>query len=326
MIKDIFASLISITKGLHRDNRTERDYKELNRKLKKDIKYKLDLFYKIELSEKVFGEKRKYYKVLIDDEAGNKFNNLIESFPKNAIEEECIFNYQQFYSQYRQYFIDVKSYIDKHSHTRESLNQENTFIIQYLKANMIWLFMELQERFSKYGNEDEMTISEVNSYYFGDISDVYDIIKTDTFDIKDYAVSISKKKTTVKREPMKKVSFGYKHRDTEKLKSVLKSLVLKVDLIDENRTSIDDLYNLIIASNFNDIDTKIYLSCETTQFRYIIDVFKPHFTNFTPTSIENTNLFYTKNNILLKKNNLYKNNVFEPKSKTDIDNIINQLQ
>lgn len=326
MITDIFASLISITKGLHRDNRTERDFKELNNKLKTDIQYKAAPLFTIEFPEKPFGVKRKYFKSLIDVEATSKYNKLIEEFTDTDIEAICIFNYQVFYSQYRQFLIDVKKYIDNHNFQRESLKEENTYIIQYLKANMIWLYMELQERFSNYGSEDEMTIEEIHNYYFEEDLQVYDVIKVTSKTKEQKSNSINTKKTSIKRKPTKKVSFGYKHRDKEKLKTALKALVLKVDLLDENRTSIDDLYSLMTASNFEDIKSEIYLSCETTQFRYIIDAFKPYFTNFTPTLIEQTNLFYTKNNVPLTKTNLYKNKVFEPKAKADIDNIINQLQ
>lgn len=326
MITDIFASLISITKGLHRDNRTERDFKELNNKLKTDIQYKAAPLFTIEFPEKPFGAKRKYFKSLIDVEATSKYNKLIEEFTDTNIEAICVFNYQVFYSQYRQFLIDVKKYIDNHNFRRESLKEENTYIIQYLKANMIWLYMELQERFSNYGSEDEMTIEEIHSHYFEEDLQVYDVIKVTSKTKEQKFDSINAKKTSIKRKPTKKVSFGYKHKDKEKLKTALKALVLKVDLLDENRTSIDDLYSLMTASNFEDIKSEIYLSCETTQFRYIIDAFKPHFTSFTPTLIEQTNLFYTKNNVPLTKTNLYKNKVFEPKAKADIDNIINQLQ
>lgn len=326
MITDIFASLISITKGLHRDNRTERDFKELENKLKTDIQYKAAPIFTIEFPEKPFGAKRKYFKSLIDVEATSKYNKLIEEFKDADIEEISIFNYQVFFSKYKQFLIDVKNYIDKYNYNRDTLKNEDTYVIQYLKVNMIWLYMELQERFSKYGNEDIFTVQEVYSHYFDEHLDDYDVSRNNNKPLEKEYKEPAKTITTVKSKPAKKVSFGYKHRDKEKLKTALKALVLKVDLLDENRTSIDDLYSLMTASNFEDIKSEIYLSCETTQFRYIVDCFKPHFTNFTPTLIEQTNLFYTKNNVPLTKTNLYKNKVFEPKAKADIDNIINQLQ
>ncbi|MCX7547763.1 hypothetical protein OS188_07350 [Xanthomarina sp. F1114] len=168
MATDVFESLTSITKGLHRDNRTERDYKELYQSLNTDALYKAAPLFTIEFAEKPFGAKRKYYKAVIDNQAVSNFNNLIEDFPENTIEQEYKFNYQQLYNRYKHYLIDVKSYIDKHNLSRVTLSNENTYIIQYLKANMIWLFMELQERFSKYGNEDEMSIEEVYKYYFNE--------------------------------------------------------------------------------------------------------------------------------------------------------------
>ena len=81
-----------------------------------------------------------------------------------------------------------------------------------------------------------------------------------------------------------------------------------------------------MADNFNNIDYKIYLQCETTQFSYIVDVLKPFFTGFNPTSIERSGKFITKTGTPLKANNLHKNKVHNPKEKEEIDNIIQQLQ
>lgn len=207
MITDIFASLISITKGLHRDNRTERDFKELNNRLKTDIQYKAAPLFTIEFPEKPFGAKRKYFKSLIDIEATSKFNKLIEEFADTLIEAICVFNYQVFYSQYRQFLIDVKKYIDNHNFQRESLKEENTYIIQYLKANMIWLYMELQERFSNYGSEDEMTIEEIYQYYFEETLNELEIKPSEIGKI-----TIPEK---IKENPFKPIESDLPHRPTK---------------------------------------------------------------------------------------------------------------
>jgi hypothetical protein len=326
MIKDIFASLTSITNGIHRDKKTDREYKELNTKIKTDLQYKTPPHFKIDFSERDFGSKRKYYKALIDLETNNKFNTLIEDFPKDALEFELNFIYQKKYSQFKKYLKDLNTYINNYNFKRDTIDQENTFVIQYLKANAIWLFLELQERFSKYGNEDELTIEEVYKHYFKEVLSEYDIQQNTNINKQEEQIIPLKQHIKTSKKTSKRVSFGFKHRNKEQLKVILKELVLKIDLIDENRTSIDDLYSLLTTTDFTPIKTKIYLSCETTQFRYILDVFKTHFTNLTPTSVNDIGLFYTKNNILLKKSNLYKNNVFEPKEKTTIDEIINQMQ
>ncbi len=175
MITDVFASLISITKGLHRDKRTDRDFKELVRNQNVKLQYKEAPLFTIEFAERALGDKRKYYKNLIDQEANKKFNEIISSFPTDATEPEHIFNYKRLFSQHHSNFERVKGYIDKYEHSRESIRNEDTYIIQYLKANMIWLYLELQERFGKYGNEDILTTEEIYQYHFDEVLDELEI-------------------------------------------------------------------------------------------------------------------------------------------------------
>ncbi|CAM1365411.1 protein of unknown function [Tenacibaculum soleae] len=176
MINDIYASLISITEGIHKDKRNERDYKDLNNNIKNSAAYKTPPLFTISFAEKDFGAKRKYYKKLIDNETCNKFNELIDSFPENAIEHEHIFNYQKIFDQYKHHLRNVDNYIKKYNFHRDSIQEENTFVIQYLKTNMIWLYLELQERFAEYGEEDRFTVEEINKYYFNEIIKEIEII------------------------------------------------------------------------------------------------------------------------------------------------------
>lgn len=176
MINDIYASLISITKGIHKDTRNERDYKELNNNFKNSVAYKTPPLFTISFTEKDFGAKRKYYKKLIDIETCNKFNKLIDSFPENAIEHEHIFNYQKIFEQYKHHLKNVDNYIKKYNFHRVNIQEENTFVIQYLKTNMIWLYLELQERFAEYGEEDRFTVEEIYKYYFNEIIKEIEII------------------------------------------------------------------------------------------------------------------------------------------------------
>ncbi|MCI2228283.1 hypothetical protein MC378_03820 [Polaribacter sp. MSW13] len=321
MIKDIYASLISITKGIHKDTKNERDYKELNNKLKNNIAYKTPPLFTINFSEKDFGDKRKYYKKLIDNETCNKFNKLIDSFPENTIEHEHIFNYQIIFNQFKQNLIDINNYIKKYNYDRDTIQNEDTFIIQYLKANMILLYLELQERFAKYGDENILTIKEIYKYFFNEVLNEYDIIKN-YLTTSNRVKSNSNTKTTKKLN--KKVSFGYLKEDKNWLLKILKRLQFTIDLLDTS-TDVEDLHKLLLTHNFNQIEKKIYLDCKTTEFKYVVNKLKRHFKNLNPTIIEATGLFYTKSGKPLTAQNLYsKNN--NPLKKESIDNIFKQIQ
>ena len=319
-----FASLTSITKGLHKDKRTEREFKELNNKFKSDFHYSSTAFYTIEFSEKPFGSKRKYYKTLIDLEATRKFNKLIEEFPDNAIEEENIFNYQLLYNQYKQYLIAIKNYIEKYNYKRDTLTEENTFIIQYLKTNIIWLFLELQERYAKYGNEDEMTIKEVYKYYFNESLNEYDIQKSNVKSIEEEQTNIVKHKLTTKKKAPQKISFGYLKEDPDLLLKILNRLQLSIDLLDI-KTDVKDLQNLLLSKDFTKFKKKIYLDCKTTEFKYLLKQLQPYFKNLTPTLVEATGLFRTKSDKPLKAHDFYTSGKI-PLKKETIDNIFKQMQ
>lgn len=321
MIKDIFANLISISNGIHKESRNERDYKELNHKLKDNIAYKTPPLFVIQFSEKDFGAKRKYYKKLIDNESSNKFNELIDSFPENAIEHEHIFNYQKIFNQYKHQLRNVDNYIKKYNFHRKNIQEENTFVIQYLKTNMIWLYLELQERFAEYGEEDIFTIEEIYKHHFNEVLNEYDIVKN-----KDKTTKKTELKSNTKasKKLNKKVSFGYLKEDKNWLLKILKRLQFSIDLLDTS-TDVEDLYKLLLTENFNQIEKKIYLDCKTTEFKYVINKLKIHFKNLTPAIIESTGLFYTKLGKPLTAQNLYsKNN--NPLKKESIDNIFKQIQ
>ncbi len=321
MIKDIFTSLLSITKGIHKDSTTEREYKELNRKLKNNTSYKTTPLFSINFNERDFGCKRKYYKKLIDNEASKKFNNLINSFPENAIEHEHTFNYQIIFNEFKQYLIEVDEYIEKYNYDRKSIQEENTYVIQYLKTNMIWLFLELQERYAKYGEEDYLSIEDVYKFYFNESIREYEVLKNNVENLNE---NVLKADTKTVKKPTKKVSFGYLKEDKVWLLKILKRLQLTIDLLDTS-TNVEDLFSLLLSEDFNQFQKKIYLDCKTTEFKYVINKLKIHFKNLTPAIIESTGLFYTKLGKPLTAQNLYsKSN--NPLKKETIDNIFKQIQ
>jgi hypothetical protein len=126
-------------------------------------------------------------------------------------------------------------------------------------------------------------------------------------------------------KPQTKVSFGFTG-DKAKLNNVIIELSRKVQLLNEDRSTPDELLSLLTSKKIKPASTAIYLGCETVQFRYIIDRLRTYFTNLTPTEIHKTKCFYSKKGNLIKSQNLYSNKVDTPKDQSIIDNIINHLQ
>ena len=119
-------------------------------------------------------------------------------------------------------------------------------------------------------------------------------------------------------------SFGF-NGDPSKLKSVLFLLNRDFDLLNEDKTSVEDLLNVLINKDLKLGAPQIYLDCETLEFSYIVKKLELSFSNFNPTSIDSSKLFFSKKGIEIKKGSLYNANQKEPYKKVEIDNIFNHL-
>ena len=311
----IFSSLVSITNGLHRDNRQEKDFKYLLSDFKLNQKAKNAVF-KVNF-KKPLNAKKEYYQKLIFNETEKTVVSFVKEFPKNATIPENKYSFTILLNKFDKYLNDIASFIDKRGITTD-LNSDDNHIINYLKVSVIRLYAELQEQYGQYSENSQFTILEIAEKYFNDTTfDNNQIEKANT------------KKTVTKKEPRvtakPKTSFGYKNKDTSTLLTVLKQLNLKIDLLD-NRSTVEQLQELLLSKDFTVVDFQIYLQCETTQISYIVSKLKPFFNSFNPTSIERSGKFRTKTDTPLRANNLHKNKVHNPKEKEEIDNIIQQLQ
>ena len=127
------------------------------------------------------------------------------------------------------------------------------------------------------------------------------------------------------KKERQKLSFGF-HGDETKLKTVVRLLCNQVLLLNEEKNTADELVSVFLSKDLQPDSTQIHIGCETVQFRYMVDKFSSHFTNFTPKAIEDSGLFFTKKHKLFKAQNLYSNKIEEPKDYLIIDNIFKQLQ
>ncbi|MEZ5001422.1 MAG: DUF6617 family protein [Chitinophagales bacterium] len=119
-------------------------------------------------------------------------------------------------------------------------------------------------------------------------------------------------------------SFGF-NGDTARLKSSLSALNVNLALLNEDKTTIEQLVSVLTSKDLKIGAPQIHLNCETTQFSYIVSKLEQHFSNFNPTTIEQSNLFYSKKGTELKRNNLYKNKNNYPKEQGTINDILSHL-
>ncbi len=210
----------------------------------------------------------------------------------------------------RKYDID---YINpkKASFEIDSDYKTETYILHLLKVALIHIYLKVQELY-KFLQDDDLLIEE--DFYTQFLHEPI----PETLFLKAAPQTIVVKPKEVKP---KKITFGYNETTTDKLRSICRLLTLKVDFIDEDQTSEDDFIEVMTSKDIATINNKIHLGCETTQFRYIVDKFRPYFSSLTLSNIEKSKLFYSKNGVVITASNLSRNKHHDPKEKTTIDNI-----
>jgi hypothetical protein len=197
-----------------------------------------------------------------------------------------------------------------------------SYVIPQLITNVIRFLKETEKLYPQYLYDLPSTINELFGELLQQPSPDINIEKTtlEFQTVSDILLGID----SYKLEKDTRFAFGF-NGDTAKLKSVVSSLNIYVELLNENKTTVDELLSVLTNKDLKRGAPQIHLGCETTQFSYIISRLEQHFNNFTPSTIEKSNLFFSKKGTVLKRNNLYKNNNKFPKEQGNIDEIIRQL-
>ncbi|MFA5971914.1 MAG: DUF6617 family protein [Lentimicrobiaceae bacterium] len=201
----------------------------------------------------------------------------------------------------------------------DSQSEVTHFALYYLKNSLIQLYFSLQEHFK---NSLESTIS-LEDFYLLDLEESI----LNMIELKPAAKS-TESGAGVEIPDQDRIWFGFRD-DFTKLATVVKQLCYQIELLNEDVSSPEDLLKAFTSENLTPGCTKIQLGCETKHFRYCLDKFKPYFHNLTLSNIEKSNIFYSKQDILITANNLSASgsrNRLEPKEKSTIDKIFKQMQ
>jgi len=188
------------------------------------------------------------------------------------------------------------------------------FLLQLLRQHLTVLFFDIQDL--SIASIDNPT--SIEDFYLLDLN----LPKALIGELQKVEIETNK---TVKPNTNEKFSFGFNGTEA-KLRSTVILLVNQVELLNEENCTVDHLITILTSKALTNQMHKVYFNCETVQLSYIIDKFKIYFKNLTPTAIEKSALFYTKNNNPLKAQNLYSNKIDSPKNQSTIDNILKQMQ
>ena len=121
------------------------------------------------------------------------------------------------------------------------------------------------------------------------------------------------------------ISLGF-NGDKQKLNKVLYELCRHINFLDQSQCTLNNLMDFFTSKKLTPGQFKIYLGCETVQFRFVLDCLNNYFSNFSIASIEKAETFYSKNGKLLTAQNIYSSRKETPKQWEIIREIINQMQ
>lgn len=197
-----------------------------------------------------------------------------------------------------------------------------SYVIPQLINNVIRFLKETEKLYPQYLYDLPATINELFGELLQQPTPDINIEKTTPVfqTVSDVLLGID----DYKFEKDTRFSFGF-NGNKDKLKSVLFLLNRDFDLLNEDKTSVEDLLSVFTSKDLQRGAPQIYIGCETLEFAYIVKKLELSFSNFKPTSIDSSNLFFSKKGNEIKRGSLYNANQREPYKKVEIDNIFNHL-
>jgi hypothetical protein len=108
-----------------------------------------------------------------------------------------------------------------------------------------------------------------------------------------------------------KLSFGWKNGKVSQLENLFDDLCVDFNFLDQDKTSVEALINILTTKEIIASEINIYLGCNTTVFVFIMDNISKCFQRLTPSNIEKSKSFWSKaltnkNAVLIKSDNFYK--------------------
>ncbi|MGV3631753.1 MAG: DUF6617 family protein [Bacteroidota bacterium] len=133
----------------------------------------------------------------------------------------------------------------------------------------------------------------------------------------------------------KATSFGFKsanHTDYQQRKKILEDILntlqknLSKQLINIEKTSMSTFIDILLSNDLFKETEEIHFSCETKQLRYILNHLKLYFFHQLEfTTVESSQLFFSRSGKALKAGNLYASSSESVKQSDEIDRVFSQI-
>lgn len=262
----------------------------------------------------------KFYSIVVSNECRRLYNNFIEGTKSKTNKVDLIYHTNVLLKKIKVLLLQTIELMQDREvdDTTTIPNSLSAFVLHYLKRELVAFYFSIQEVHKTSLDE---TIDPEN-FFLLELHETTDkvIPLTQTHKIERQPVSHSTTDEVF--------TFGF-HGDAKKLKTVIIELCREIELLDESRSQVDDLMKVITAKNIKPGSTKIYIGCQTKQFRHVLDLLDKKCNHLSLANVEKSQFFYSKQNKLIKENNLSasasKGRITVQKQST-IDNIFKHLQ
>ena len=186
----------------------EQKFRELLHSLAKE-NYHHQPLYEVAFPKPLTGKTR-YYRALIDNEAAGFLNNMEALITSASVTNEKKYHLHQALSKKlkdklegtekvivtHQFYFKI---IEDHQHDKKV--RDDAWIIQYVKYQLIQLYLEIQHQYAEYLNDDPVTEEDIHSLYFSE--PVHSFIKpAPQLDLPKSAIQTPKEPRKIKFAPI----------------------------------------------------------------------------------------------------------------------------
>jgi len=204
------------------------------------------------------------------------------------------------------------------------------YVLSELKAGTIRLIKEIEllfPQFLKYPESDQYEL-------YGELLQHTEIPEADWYKTTSEYNRVTNRLSEYFSQPLRtpkavseELSFRFKG-DEENLRTVIATLTLKHDLVDDKENNAEDLINILLSKDLQSEMKSVRMGCPTNRFAYVLHNLMKYFSDLTWQNIERSKLFYSEKG----KNSVKASNLSSslPKKcfnhQKEIDNILKKMQ
>lgn len=197
------------------------------------VEFTYEPFYKLHFT-KAIGEMRKYYFQIIQNETISFLNNFNEEIKSISENEQKFMIYKIINKSLPQLLKDIDVLLKEKGLSYEIIKPENihlytnqtlcndAFVFQYLKFNLIYIFLEIQKEYPHLLKQDLLELEEIHQVYFKEFPKDYDfiipntkIVEINTLNEEIKVIEGMKGLNTMNDKPKTYHSFYYKKFDSK---------------------------------------------------------------------------------------------------------------